>query len=124
MFENLNNSKKIKVITYVCLAIILLFIVVSFGQYYQIKLNFQNPLIPEYLVKMATNPYLEKGIIMIVGVIIVFGLLNFKKNFYALLIAIGIVLFYVFSKHYTNYDTWISNRNDSAILDMTVFAPK
>lgn len=100
MFENLNNSKKIKVITYVCLAIILLFIVVSFGQYYQIKLNFQNPLIPEYLVKMATNPYLEKGIIMIVGVIIVFGLLNFKKNFYALLIAIGIVLFYVFSKHY------------------------
>lgn len=100
MFENLNNSKKIKEITYVCLAIILLFIVVSFGQYYQIKLNFQNPLIPEYLVKMATNPYLEKGIIMIVGVIIVFGLLNFKKNFYALLIAIGIVLFYVFSKHY------------------------
>ena len=100
MFENLNNSKKIKEITYVCLAIILLFIVVSFGQYYQIKLNFQNPLIPEYLVKMATNPYLEKGIIMIVGVIIVFGLLNFKKNFYALFIAIGIVLFYVFSKHY------------------------
>ena len=100
MFENLNNSKKIKVITYVCLAFISLFIVASFGQYYQMKLNFQNPLIPEYLVKMATNPYLEKGIIMIVGVIIVFGLLNFKKNFYALLIAIGIVLFYVFSKHY------------------------
>ncbi|MFY7987916.1 MAG: hypothetical protein EKK56_04900 [Flavobacteriaceae bacterium] len=100
MFENLNNSKKIKVITYVCLAFISLFIVASFGQYYQMKLNFQNPLIPEYLVKMATNPYLEKGIIMILGVIGVFGLLNFKKNFYALLIAIGIVLFYVFSKHY------------------------
>ena len=100
MFENLNNSKKIKVITYVCLALISLFIVASFGQYYQMKLNFQNPLIPEYLVKMATNPYLEKGIIMFVGVLGVIALLNFKKNFYALLIAIGIVLFCVFSKHY------------------------
>ena len=100
MFENLNNSKKIKVITYVCLAFISLFIVASFGQYYQMKLNFQNPLIPEYLVKMATNPYLEKGIVMFVGVLGVIALLNFKKNFYALLIAIGIVLFYVFSKHY------------------------
>lgn len=100
MFENLNNSKKIKVITYVCLVIVLLFIVVSFGQYYQMKLNFQNPLIPEYLVKMATNPYLEKGIIMFVGVLGVVVLLNFKKNFYALLIAVGIVIFYIFSKHY------------------------
>lgn len=100
MFEKLNNSRKIKVTTYVCLAFILLFIVASFGQYYQMKLNLQNPLIPEYLVKIATNPYLEKGIIMIVGVLGVVVLLNFKKNFYALLIAIGIVIFYIFSKHY------------------------
>lgn len=100
MYEKLNNSKNIKVLTYVCLAFISLFIVASFGQYYQMKLNFQNPLIPEYLLKIAANPYLEKGIIMIVGAIGVFALLNFKKNFYALLIAIGIVIFYIFSKHY------------------------
>jgi hypothetical protein len=100
MFEKLNNSKKIKVTTYVCLAFILLFILASFGQYYKMKLNFQNPLIPEYLVKIAANPYLEKAIIMLVGVLGVVVLLNFKKNFFALLIAIGIVLFYMFSKHY------------------------
>ena len=100
MFENLNNSKKIKVITYVCLSFVLFFILASFGQYYSMKLNLQNPLIPEELVKTVTNPYLEKGIIMLVGVLGVFALLNFKKNFYALLIAIGIILFYFFSKHY------------------------
>jgi len=100
MFEKLNNSKKIKVITFVCLAFISLFIVASFGQYYQMKLNLQNPLIPEYLVKVTANPYLEKGIVMIGGAIGIFALLNFKKNFYAILLAIGIVLFYIFSKHY------------------------
>jgi hypothetical protein len=100
MFENLNNTKSIKVITYVCLAFILLFILASFGQYYSMKLNLQNPLIPEVLVNTVANPYLEKGIIMIVGVLSVFALLNFKKNFYALLVAIVIIIFCFFSKHY------------------------
>ena len=51
MFENLNNSKKNKSNNLRLFMIISLFIVVSFSQYYQMKLNFQNPLIPEYLVK-------------------------------------------------------------------------
>ena len=67
MFENLNISKKIKITTYFFLAFILLFILASLAQYYSKKLNFQNPLIPEYIVKAATYPYLEKGIIRICG---------------------------------------------------------
>jgi hypothetical protein len=44
MFENLNNSKKVKVTTYVCLAFISLFILATFAQYYSMKLKLQNPL--------------------------------------------------------------------------------
>ena len=39
MFENLNNSKKVKVTTYVCLAFTSLFILATFAQYYSMKLT-------------------------------------------------------------------------------------
>jgi len=82
------------------LAYISLFIVASFSQYYSIKLNLQNPLIPEELTRTVANPYLKKGIVMLVAALGVLILQTFKKHFFALMIAIGIILYYLLSKHY------------------------
>ena len=100
MFENLNNSKKVKVITYVCLAFISLFILATFAQYYSMKLKLKNPLIPEELKEMVVNPYLKKGIVMLVTTLGVLILQSFKKHFFALLVALGIIIFFLLSKHY------------------------
>jgi hypothetical protein len=100
MLENLNNSKKVKVTTYVCLAFISLFIVATFAQYYSKKLMLQNPLIPEELKEMVVNPYLKKGFVMLVTTLGVLILQTFKKHFFALLVALGIIIFFLLSKHY------------------------
>ena len=95
MLENLNNSKKVKVTTYVCLAFISLFIVATFAQYYSMKLKLQNPLIPEELKEMVVNPYLKKGIVMLVTTLGVLILQRFKKHFFALLVDLGIIIFFM-----------------------------
>lgn len=100
MLENLNNSKKVKVTTNVCLAFISLFIVATFAQYYSKKLMLQNPLIPEQLKEMVVNPYLKKGIVMLLAALGVLVLQTFKKHFFGLLIAVGIILYFLLSKHY------------------------
>lgn len=46
-FEKLDTSIKIKIATTIAIILIVVFVVASFAQYQSMKLNFQNPLIPE-----------------------------------------------------------------------------
>ena len=96
----LNQSKKIKILTNVGAALIVLFALATFAQYYSTKLNLTNPLIPEYLVEMHTKPYLIKGTLLLAGLISIAILKYLKKNLFAFAIAILIVAYYIFSKHY------------------------
>ena len=98
--EEYNQSKKIKIASYVCVALILLFVVASFAQCYSIKLNLTNPLIPEQLVEMTMRPYLIKGILLSAGITAILILNFFKKNAYALTLAILLIAYYIFSDHY------------------------
>lgn len=99
-FKKLNQSKGISISTNIFSAFILLFSIGSFAQYYSMKLNLTNPLIPESLVKMASMPYMKKGIILLSGLIIVVTLKSFKKNLFAFSVAIILLIYFIFSNHY------------------------
>jgi len=46
--HELNQSKGVKISNAIFIALILLFILATFAQYYSMKLKFTNPLIPKY----------------------------------------------------------------------------
>lgn len=98
--NKLNESKIIKIAIICATSLISLFIIATFAKYYSIKLNFTNPLIPESLVEAVQLPYLIKGMILLCGTIVIFILRRFKQNLYALLIAILLITYYVFSNHF------------------------
>lgn len=95
-----DQSKKIKISTNIVIILILLLILSSFCQYYSMKLNFKNPLIPEKLIEIATKPFLNKAITLSVGIIIMVIMKYFKRNLFALCIGILLIVYYVFSNHY------------------------
>lgn len=97
--EKYHQSKAIKLATYACVALIVLFAVVTFSQYYSTKLNLTNPLIPEYLVQMSIKPYLIKGAILITGILGIFALIFYKKNLFGFALAIFLIIYYIFSNH-------------------------
>ncbi|MNE92329.1 hypothetical protein D3C80_1900400 [compost metagenome] len=99
-FEKLDTSKKIKIATTIAIVLIVAFAVTSFAQYQSMKLNFQNPLIPEKLIEMATLPYLKKGIILSIGLFITLLLKYMKRNFFAFCIALALIAYYILSDHY------------------------
>ena len=99
-FEKYNELKMIKIATYFCVAMILLFVVATFAQYYSLKSNLTNPLIPQDLVVMSTKPYLIKGALLISGLLGVLALSFYKKNILALALAMIIILYYIFSNHH------------------------
>lgn len=96
----LNQSRRIKILTNVGIALIILFAIASFAQYYSLKLNFVNPLLPEYLFEIYAWPLLRKGIILLVALIVIFILKYFKRNLFAFSVAILIIAYYIFSDHY------------------------
>ena len=96
----LDQSRKIKISTNVGIALIILLAIASFAQYYSMKLNFVNPLIPEYLFEIYAWPFLRKGIILLVGLIVIFILKYLKRNLFAFCIAILLITYYIFSDHY------------------------
>ena len=96
----LNQSKKIKISTYIGVVLIVIFSMANFGQYYFMKQNFKNPLIPEYLIEIATWPYLKKGLILLAGLIVIIVLKYLKRNLFAFCIVILLIAYYIFSDHY------------------------
>ena len=96
----LNNSKALKISINIIGALVLLFTVATFAQYHSMKLKFQNPLIPEYLIEMSTFPYLKKGIILLIGLILIVVLKSFKKNLFAFSLSILLVIYFIFSRRY------------------------
>jgi|SRR5690606_12527793 len=98
--EKYNESKAIKGIIYACISLVILFAGATFAQYYSTKLNLTNPLIPEDLVQMSLKPYLIKGIILVSGLVGVFALTFYKRNILALVLAIILIVYYLFSNHY------------------------
>ena len=94
--ERYNQSKTIKLATYVCVALIVSFTVATFAQYYSTKLNLTNPLIPEYLVQMSIKPYLIKGTILIIGLLGIFTLNFYKKNLFGFALASLLIIYYIF----------------------------
>jgi hypothetical protein len=101
-FNKINESKIIKIFINCALCLIMLFLIATFAQFYSIKLNFTNPLIPESLVKIFLEPYLIKGIILTTGIIGVFTLKYFKYNLLALILSIILIVYYIFSNHYVS----------------------
>jgi len=99
-FEKYNQSKKIKVATYISIVIILFFLFITYLRYNSTKLNLTNPLIPKYLVEISIRPFIIKGIILISGLLGIIILTYVKKNLFALILAIVIILYYIFSNHY------------------------
>lgn len=104
-----NQSKTIKIATYICIALILLFTTATFSQYYSMKLNLTNPLIPEDLVQKFIKPYLIKGIILLSGLAVIIISTIYRQNLIALVLAILLITYYIFSNHYIgNWNTEIS----------------
>ncbi len=96
----LDQSKKIQISSNVAIVLLLLFVLASFCQYYSMKLNFTNPLIPEKLIEIATKPFLDKAMILSVGIIVMVIMKFFKRNFFALCIGLLLIAYSIFSNHY------------------------
>jgi len=108
-FEIYNQSKKIKVATYISIFIILFFLFITYLRYNTTKLNLTNPLIPQYIIEISIRPFIIKGIILISSLLGITILTYLKKNPFALLLAIVTILYYIFSDHYIG--GWYTNIN-------------
>ena len=98
--EKYSNSNAFIIAIYVFNALILLFTIATFLQYFSLKLNLTNPLISEDLVQTFTKPYLTKGIILLSGLLMIVALTFNKKRLTALVFAMLFVAYYIFSNHY------------------------
>ena len=98
--ENYNQSKHINTAIYIFVAIIVLFVLATCAQYYSVSLHLRNPLIPEVLVQMSLEPFIYKGTVLVIGLLLIFAFKYFKRNLVALAVAVFIILFYIFSNHY------------------------
>ena len=98
-FKKLDTSKAINISTNVFCSFILLVLIASFAQYYSMRLKFDNPLIPEVIVKISTRPYLIKGFVLLVGLLLVLFLKSFQKNLGAFLLAIILIAYFILSKN-------------------------
>lgn len=105
--KQINQSKPIIISIYILASFVLLFTIASFGQFYSMKLNFKNPLIPEYLVEQATMPYLKKGTILLSGLVLTIISKYYKKNLLSLLIVILLIIYYISFNH--SIGNWNTN---------------
>ena len=95
--KNYSQSKKFSFATYACIALILFFIIVTFAQYYSIKLNLTNPLIPKTLVQMIFENYMKKAITLFIGLLLILILTFYKKNVIAFALSVIIIGYYIIS---------------------------
>lgn len=79
--REINEIKIVKIFSTVSLLMINLMIVWIFLNYYNIKSNLTNPLIPESLISYVFEPYIKKGMILSIGLLVFMILKSIKQNF-------------------------------------------
>lgn len=107
--ERYNQSKTVRIATYFCTSLILLFVIVTFAQYYSLQLILTNSLVPKYLIQMAFETCIKKEIILLGGLLVVFGLTFNKKNVLAFLLSVILITYYIISNyHISDWNTQIN----------------
>jgi hypothetical protein len=98
--QKLNRSKAINLSTFIFIAFISLFALASFAQYHAMRLQLDNPLTSNEMVKTSTMPFLKKGIVLSIGLLLIFIAKHFKKSLLAFVTGIFLIAYYIFSGHY------------------------
>lgn len=83
--KEINETQLSKIFSIVSILILCMMILFLISDYYQMRINFQNPLIPESLISYASEPYIKKGIVLGLGLIIVVSLKLLKQNLIVIL---------------------------------------
>lgn len=81
----------------------LLHLLYVFAFYYKTKLNLANPLIPKYLAFELFEPYVVKGIILTIGVLLASFFKFFKQNLMVILVCAMIIVLYYFTSFEPNF---------------------
>nr|WP_294923359.1 hypothetical protein [uncultured Flavobacterium sp.] len=106
MLEKLKeiNYRKSIIRTSNCLIILLLLhLLFIFMTYYSIKFNFANPLLPKLLAIEVFAPYAQKGLIIMVGLLIAMPLKFFKQNLFAVIIYLVLIALYYLTSFEPNF---------------------
>ena len=83
--KEINELQLSKIFSIISIPMICMMILFLISDYYRMRMNFQNPLIPESLVSYASKPYMIKGIILTLGLILIVSLKIAKQNLLVIL---------------------------------------
>lgn len=78
--KEINELKIIKIFSIVSLFYLNLMIIIQFLNYYTIKMDMSNPLIPESLIDYSYEPYIKNGLVLSTGLLILMILKLMKQN--------------------------------------------
>ena len=102
--KNINENRIIDKSSMGLILFINLILISIFAKYYSIKSDLDNPLIPKYMVSLAYEPYIKKGIILSIGFLVLLILKYLKQNVLVIVIALALIWFYFFTNH--NIGSW------------------
>ena len=109
MLEKLNLINRNKQVEHISRFLIIppiLLLISIIATYYSTKLNLTNPLIPKDLISEILQPYVIKGTILTIGILLATTLKIFKQNLIAIIICVIIIAFYYltnFQENITEY---------------------
>jgi hypothetical protein len=103
MFEKLkeiNRSRSTELTAKILMVLTIFHLLSVFCVYYKTKLNLTNPLIPKYLVYGVFEPYIPKGFILTIGLLIATILQFIKQNLIAIVVCVIVIVAY----HLTSFE--------------------
>ena len=98
--KELNRNKSTEITAKVLIVFVIFHLLSVFCVYYKTKLNLTNPLIPKYLLYGIFEPYVPKGFILTIGLLIATILKFVKQNLITILICVIVIIAY----HVTSFE--------------------
>lgn len=83
--KEINELKMVKILSTISILLTNLIIISIFLHYYNVKSNLTNPLIPESLFSYAYEPYVKKGVILSIGLLIFMIFKSIKQNLFVVI---------------------------------------
>jgi cell division protein FtsW (lipid II flippase) len=101
--KEINRKSSVGKSLNILILLLILHLIFIFTVYYSTKFNYNNPLIPKYLVFEVFAPFAEKGLIIAIGLLVIIPLKNFKQNLIAIVICLIVIALYYFTSFEPNF---------------------
>ena len=101
--KEVNRNRSTEITAKILIVLTIFHLLSVFCVYYKTKLNITNPLIPKYLVYGIFEPYIPKGIILTIGLLIATILKFVKQNLIAIVVCLIVILAYHLTSFKPNF---------------------